>query len=129
MRRRLLASYLALTLVVLILLEVPLAVAYGDRVRQQVTTGLQRDAFMIANYSEETLEGDAHAPIQRYVDDYARRTDSDAVVVDVKGRLVAASTKLVGDPASISRRPDVQAALRGQTASGVENRAGRRRCR
>ena len=31
---------------------------------------MQRDAFVIANYSEETLEGDAHADIQRYVEDY-----------------------------------------------------------
>ena len=74
MRRRLLTSYLALTLVVLVVLEVPLALSYGARERQQVATGLERDAYVIANYSEETLEGDAHADIRRYVADYADRT-------------------------------------------------------
>ncbi len=117
MRRRLLTSYLALTLVVLVVLEVPLALSYGARERQQVATGLERDAYVIANYSEETLEGDAHADIQRYVDDYSKRTGADTVVVDAKGRVVADSRPPVA-AAAVARLPEVKAALAGSTVTG-----------
>jgi len=117
-RRRLLASYLALTLVVLLILEVPLAISYGDRVRQQQSTTLQRDAFVIANYSEETLEGDGDADIQGYVDRYRRSTGADAVVVDAKGKVVADSTPLIAGSAAITHRPEVVAALRGSPTNG-----------
>ena len=117
MRRRLLTSYLALTLVVLVLLEVPLAVAYGTRERQQVATGLERDAYAMADFSEETLEGDAHADIQREVQDYARRTGGRAVVVDAKGRVVADSQPAVA-PSSVASRPEMVAALAGRTSTG-----------
>ena len=118
MRRRLLASYLALTLVVLLLLEVPLAVSYGDRLRQQQATTLQRDAFVIANDSEETLEGDGHADLQAYVDRYRSRTGAEAVVVDSGGRVVADSAPLVAGSSAVTRRPEVAAALRGTTTNG-----------
>ncbi len=117
MRRRLLTSYLALTLVVLVVLEVPLALAYGARERQQVATGLERDAYVIANYSEETLEGDAHADIAGYVADYASRTGAQAVVVDAAGNVVADSRSSVA-AASIARGPEMVAALAGRTVTG-----------
>ena len=63
MRRRLLTTYLALTVIVLVALEIPLALTYRSRERSAQLTTLQRDAFVIANDSEETLERDAHAPI------------------------------------------------------------------
>jgi len=116
-RRRLLTSYLALTLVVLVLLEVPLALSYGARERQQVSTTLERDAYEIANYSEETLEGDGHADIQGYVESYADRTGGHAVVVDAKGQVVADSQAPVAGR-SVARRPELQAALAGHTSTG-----------
>ncbi len=122
MRRRLLTSYLALTLVVLVVLEVPLALSYGARERQQVATGLERDAYVIANYSEETLEGDAHADIPRFVAAYARRTGAQAVVVDASGQVVADSRAPVA-AASIARRPEMVAALKGHTVTGSRSGA------
>jgi signal transduction histidine kinase len=120
-RRRLLSSYLALTLVVLIILEVPLALSYGSRERNQVTTGLERDAYQIANYSEETLEGDAHADIAAFVRSYARRTGGQAVVVDAHGRVVGDSRAPVAG-SSVAHRPELAAALAGHTTTG--SRAG-----
>jgi signal transduction histidine kinase len=120
-RRRLLTSYLALTLIILIILEVPLALSYGSRERDQVSTRLERDAYQIANYSEETLEGDAHARIQAYVAAYARRTGGQAVVVDAHGRVVGDSRAPVAG-SSVARRPELVAALSGHTSTG--SRAG-----
>ena len=82
-----------------------------------MATGIERDAYVIANYSEETLEGDAHADIARYVADYAARTGAQAVVVDASGKVVADSQSSVA-AASIARRPEVVAALAGHTVTG-----------
>ena len=124
MRRRLLASYLALTLVVLLLLEVPLAVGYGDRARDEVSTGLQRDAFVIANYAEETLEGDAHADLQRYVTDYQHRSGGRVLVVDAHGHVVADSAS---SGASSSDGPDAPSSARPSPATWSPDREGRPR--
>jgi signal transduction histidine kinase len=124
MRRRLLTSYLALTVVVLIALEVPLALTYRSSERSRVATTLQRDAFIIGNYSEETLEGDAHAPIQSYVESYARRSGARAEVFDARGRTVADSAGGGRDQA-IVERSDVATALRGATVSGSRPGSGR----
>ena len=122
MRRRLLTSYLALTVVVLLALEIPLALAYRTSERDRVSTGLQRDAFVIANFAEETLEGDDHAPVQRYVRAYAQRTGARAVVVDARGRVVADSTPLPGGLTAVDTSSGIRAGLQGSTTSG--SRAG-----
>ena len=57
MTRRLLLSYLGFTLAILALLEIPLALNYGDRLQRELSGDLVRDAFAIAGYSEETVEG------------------------------------------------------------------------
>ena len=57
MIRRLVTTYLALTLVVLAALEIPLAVTYRDRQLDQLEAGLERDAFVMASYVEDTLNG------------------------------------------------------------------------
>jgi signal transduction histidine kinase len=113
------ASYLALTFVVLLVLEVPLAVGYGNRERDQISTTLQRDAFVIANYSEETLEGDAHADIQRYVEGYQRHSGGRVVVTDANARIVADSGSLGLTTAPDGDRPPIHAALDGHLVAGT----------
>ncbi len=118
MRRRLLASYLALTLIVLLLLEVPLAVGYGDRARDEVSTGLQRDAFVIANYAEETLEGDDHADLQRYVTDYQHRSGGRVLLVDAHGHVVADSASSGASSSDGPDRAQLGEALAGHMVTG-----------
>jgi hypothetical protein len=61
--RRLLLTYLALTIDLLAALEIPLALNYQDRLEAEITANLQRDAFVIASFSEETAEGAANADL------------------------------------------------------------------
>ena len=56
MTRRLLASYLALTIVVLVALEVPLAVVYARNEHQDLTAKVERDAFAAASLAEDALQ-------------------------------------------------------------------------
>ena len=62
MSRRLLASYLALTFVVLVALEVPLAIVNARTERQDLTAKVERDAFAAASLAEDTLQAGQDSP-------------------------------------------------------------------
>jgi len=59
MTRRLVLSYLAVTLVVLVLLEVPLAIFFQQRELDRLTANVERDATVLATIYEEALEDQA----------------------------------------------------------------------
>lgn len=118
MTRRLLLSYLALTLAVLAALEIPLAVNYASRLEGQLTADLQRDAFAIASFSEDTVEGRANADLQQLADNYAAQSEgARVVIVDANGRAVADSNPSRADE-SFANRPEIADALAGQPTSG-----------
>ena len=54
-KRRLLVSYLSITLFVLLVLEIPLGVSYANSVERRLTSDLQHDAFSLAIRSQEPL--------------------------------------------------------------------------
>ena len=56
MRRRLLLSYVTLTLVVLLLLEIPLGLVYANEQRRRLTASVERDALALSIRAEEGLE-------------------------------------------------------------------------
>ena len=56
MTRRLLVGYLAVTVIVLLILEVPLAVFYSQRERERFATAVERDASVLATLYEDSLE-------------------------------------------------------------------------
>lgn len=59
MTRRLVLSYLSLTVVVLAMLEVPLGVINARSERARLSAKVERDAVTIASLAESTVEGDA----------------------------------------------------------------------
>ncbi|HUZ82347.1 MAG TPA: histidine kinase dimerization/phospho-acceptor domain-containing protein, partial [Gaiellaceae bacterium] len=121
MTRRLLASYLALTIVVLIGLEVPLIVVYQRDERQDLTAKVERDAFAIASLAEDDLQSGSHsAALSRSVRNYEAQTGGRIVIVDAAGRTLADSrgTAAPGSTA-FAQQPEIVAALRGKTSSGI----------
>lgn len=116
MTRRLLVSYLALTLVLLVAIEVPAAIGYADRSRTEVLSDLQRDAFALASFVEDTLEGTDDRDLQALAEAYTARTDARVVVVDAEGTALADSTDLPGR--DFSSREELATALEGRVASG-----------
>ena len=132
MIRRLVTTYLALTLVVLAALEIPLALTYRDRQLDQLEAGLQRDAFVLASFVEGTLDGNANPPqdLQTIVDNYSARTAGRAVIVDGHGDVIADSAPptdlttddgptTVGSPRNFASRPEIAVALDQEVASGT----------
>ena len=84
MSRRLLVSYLSVTLLVLAVLEVPLGVTYGRNERSDLETKVERDAVTLASLSEGVLEGTAETPLP------ALRSIARRYQADTGGRVVVA---------------------------------------
>ena len=87
MTRRLLLSYLALTLVVLASLEVPLGILNSHNQRQDLRSKIEHDATALASLSEDSLErGRINDPALRAViSRYAEATDGAVVIRDASG--------------------------------------------
>jgi hypothetical protein len=118
MTRRLLLSYLAITLVVLVLLEVPLGFVYSQRERDQFTSEVERDANVIATIYEDALEAGV-APDPKPAEEYHSRTGARVVVTDRAG------TSLLDTGGGVDRdfatRPEIETALTGRRAAGIRH--------
>jgi signal transduction histidine kinase len=118
--RRLLGTYLLLTLVVLLALEVPLAIGYRDRQISQLQSGLERDAFVLASFASDTLAGTASPPADLAVvaSNYNAKADGRVVIVDSSGEVLADSDPAVAGQRNFASRPEIADALSGQIATG-----------
>lgn len=125
MTRRLLISYLSLTVVVLAMLEVPLGFVNARGERAQLTAKVERDAVTIASLAESTIEGDAPTSnlpaIEALGRRYANDTGARVVITDGKGISVVDSTPPTSGRRSFATRPEFRAALRGDVATGTRH--------
>ena len=118
MTRRLLLGYLITAVVVLLVLEVPLAIFYQQRETGRLAMDVERDATVLASYYEEPLE-QGTPPNPTPAEAYAKRTGVRVVVVDKAG------TSLIdtAGPADrdFSTRPEIKTALSGARAEGTRH--------
>jgi signal transduction histidine kinase len=120
MRRRLLLSYLALTLFVLAILEIPLGVIYADRQLAELTAQVERDAVVTATVVEDALEAGLNPDVAGFLRRYADDTSARVVVVDARGVAVADSSEsAIGR--SFANREEVARALAGRVATGTRH--------
>lgn len=120
---RLLASYLALTVVVLIALEVPLLIVYQRNERQDLTSKVERDAFAAASLAEDQLQSGERSPgLERTVRNYQAQTGGRIVIVDTDGATLADSRgPVAAGSKAFANQPEVVAALHGRTVSGIRS--------
>ena len=116
MTKRLVLSYLVITVLVLLLLEVPLAVFYAQRERDRVASGLEHDANVVASVYEDSLEN-KQPPARAPADRYAARTGARVVVVDQSGSSLVDTGGTTGR--DFSTRPEIAQALAGSESSGT----------
>ncbi|MFN8023385.1 MAG: ATP-binding protein [Acidimicrobiales bacterium] len=116
MTRRLLVSYLAVTVVVLVLLEVPFAIFFARRELDRLTASVERDASVLATFYEDDLEAGL-VPDAQTADQYAARTGARVVVVDDAGISVVDTEQAA--PRDFSTRPEIATALAGRRATGT----------
>lgn len=116
MTRRLLLSYLTITVIVLLVLEIPLAIFFQQRETDRLAVNVERDATVLASLYEEALEhGTSPDPLA--ASDYAESTGARVVIVDPNGlSLIDTSAEV---DRNFSTRPEIQVALRGERATGM----------
>jgi len=103
--RRLLLSYLVLTLGVLIALELPLGILNAHNLRQDLRSKVQRDAVTLGSGAEDALEHKrpADANVRAAVNGYAEESDARVVVREATGRVVVDSARAGDDDAEHAR--------------------------
>jgi signal transduction histidine kinase len=119
---RLLAGFLAITLLVLAALEIPLGITYGRNERQNLTTKVERDAATLASLAEDALEPDGSGqfgPLRELALGYARDTGARVVVVGPNGRARVDTSPDFAEGRDFSTRPELVQALAGSVSTGV----------
>jgi len=119
MTRRLLATYLLLTLVVLIALEVPLALGYRDHEMDQLRSGIERDAFVLSSFVSDSFIGGTPVDYAAIVSNYSDKTDGRVVIVDSSGDVLADSEPAAAGQRNFLSRPEISEALDRQIATGT----------
>lgn len=119
MTARLLASYLTLAVFVLLILEIPLGIAFARSQQAILTTGIERDATVLAGVAEDALERGVRTDLATVVARYDQRTGGRVVIVDNQGISVADSDPPAPGRRDFSTRTEVATALSGRVATGT----------
>ncbi|GAB1694957.1 sensor histidine kinase [Krasilnikovia sp. M28-CT-15] len=120
MTRRLLFSYLSLTLLVLLALEVPLGMVYARGETGRFLAAVERDAVVLAERAEEAIEEGDTAIVPRLLAEYVGTGTSQVTVVDPQGGVLSRTGWDGAD--SVAGDADIAAALRSQRrTSGLRN--------
>lgn len=123
MRRKLLLTYLTLTAVILLMLEVPLALSYSLNAYHQLASTRAREARELAVDAKEVLtDRAAVAAFEERLRRYEVNHQTVVILVDPKGRVAAASRTDV-DGAAAALHSFLAEALRGESA-GPSQHAG-----
>ena len=126
MTNRLLLGYLAITVLVLALLEIPLGITYARNERQNLETKVERDAVAMASLAEDALEGGrpGDLPALRSIaQGYADDTGGRVVIVGGRGRAVIDTSPEFTTGRNFTTRPEFASALAGEVATGVRESA------
>jgi signal transduction histidine kinase len=118
MTRRLLLSYLSITVFVLLIFEIPLALNYERSQRDRLTADVERDARVLATRVEGTLAGRRQDDAQQLADEYQHTVGGRVVIVDREGTSIADSDDAPGR--DFATRPEFEQTLaEGDLASGI----------
>jgi two-component system, OmpR family, sensor kinase len=120
-RLRLLAAFAFVLVLVVVALEVPLLLTVEERIESDVEAHAAGQAHLIAASSSDALENPRS--LSRIVESASRDLGGRVIVVGRRGLLLAdsAGTGLRNEP--YGSRPEVRAALNGQTSQGERHSA------
>jgi len=118
---RLIAALLSLTIVVLAVQDIPLIQYLRTVERDRIITSLERDSFVIAGRSEESLEESTPEGleyVQSTITKYGAESGARVIVLDVNGVAIADSESQETVGTSFLSRPEVAEALTGTVSIG-----------
>lgn len=114
-------ALMGLTLVVLLVHDIPFVQYLRTVESDRIITALQRDGFIIAGKAEEQLEdpkSTSLGTLQSKIKDYNVTTGARVIVVDAMGQVVADSDGAGKIGTSYLNRPEIAQALKGEVADG-----------
>ena len=114
MTRRLVATYIALALVVLLALAIPLGIELARSERRALASSVERDAFAFASLVEDRVpprDPADLAALRSLARAYARDSGTRVVVVGVDGKALVDTTSSGPAERSFASRPEIAAAL------------------
>jgi signal transduction histidine kinase len=120
MTRRLLVSYLTVTVLVLAALVLPLGLTFASREANLLLSGIERDTYSVTSLVEKDLAQHTAPHINSLLTRYAAGGGR-IVVVTTQGVSVADSDAVGGGPRDFSTRPEIRAALSGQRSEGIRS--------
>ena len=122
MKWRFIAALMSVTLLVLLVQDIPLGFYLQQVEHERIITSLERDAFILAGRSEQALETatvDDDTELIAAVKKYRDAGGSRVVVVNAEGTAVVISDDDQADlGTSYLNRPEIAEALTGQISSG-----------
>ncbi len=124
--RRILVSYLLMSLLILVMLTVPLGRNFADRERERLLTAIERDSRVLAAEADDAFESGDFSSLPALVERYVGETGGRAVMVNASGQAVIDSDDPDGPSRDFSTRPEIAAALEGRYTTGqrVSNTLG-----
>jgi signal transduction histidine kinase len=123
MKRRFIAAITAVTLLVLLVQDVPLALYMHQNEQNKITGTLQRDALVLAGRSQSALWAPSALntkALSELAATYRKNGGARIVIVNAVGKAIVTSDDdqlKVGQ--SFATRPEIAAALKGQLVQGV----------
>lgn len=115
MRRRLLVSYLALTVVILLLLEVPLGVVEARQEHDALAATARRDATALSVLAAEELGGPGRHDLAALASRYRAQAGSEVAIMDASGRILVALDPDERNHGSAELAPVMRRALGGES--------------
>jgi signal transduction histidine kinase len=120
--RRLLLGYLGLTVLVLAMLEVPLAITQARTAQSDLTAKVERDAVALGSLAQDAVRVRDPAALERVQEiarEYSLATGGRVVVTSRRGISLVDTSGSFELGRDFSTRPEIQAALAGSVVGGI----------
>jgi signal transduction histidine kinase len=124
MRRRLVLSYVTVTAIILLALEVPLGIVYGRHEQDVASVGLQHDAAALASLAEEGVEHRNTINLATVAARYRAQAARDVEIVGRSGQVLVAPAAAVTEFSLPPVRTRVDQTLAGGSGASRVVHAG-----
>ena len=121
MTRRLLLSYLSLTMVILLGFGISLGLTYASDQRQRAQRLFEREAAVLADLVEQDIRLKDYDDLPRLAAEYARLSDGRVLILDRQAKVLASSPQSTTAALSDGEQRDLMTALAGGRATNMRD--------
>ena len=116
-----LAALLGITVLVLLVHDIPLTSYLRHVEYDRIITGLERDSFIIVGNAHEAVEEPTaknRADLENVLNKYRAKSEAVVIVTNSDGQIVASTDPAIAVGEHFKTRPEISKALTGKVASG-----------